>query len=144
MKITAGQNRRLHALLTQYDLMDNKEYIIECYTDGRTAHSSELEYNEAAQLIKNIGSGQMASMSYKAGDNQRRKILSICYQLPVELGFTVYDEKKGRRVVNMIRLNEFLNGPKSIFKKDLYRHDPKELSKVIVQFENILNGYLKK
>lgn len=78
------------------------------------------------------------------GDNKRKAILSLCYQLPSEMGLVGWDDVKQRQVVNMAKLNAFLCGPKSIYKKKLNYHTPEELSKVIVQFENMLKGYMKK
>lgn len=144
MKITTGQNRRLHSLLQRRGLMEEKANLVLHYTDGRTEHSSELLYNEAIQIIRALDKDNIpASAIYKDGDSQRKRILSICYQLPVELGFTRWSMVRGKRMVDMDRLNRFLTGPKSIYKKELMSHTPRELTKVIVQFENMLNGYYK-
>jgi hypothetical protein len=81
---------------------------------------------------------------YLAGNNKRRQILSICHQLPTDLMFTEFSPAKGKRVIDMYNLDQFLCGDKSIYKKPLNFHTPEELSKVIIQFENMLKGYLRK
>ncbi len=76
------------------------------------------------------------------GNNKRRRIMSICYQLPLVKGFTRFDDNTCKRVVNFEKLDEFLCGKHSIYKKPLNYHTPEELSKVIIQFENMLKGYI--
>lgn len=80
---------------------------------------------------------------FQAGNTKRRLILSLCHQMPIERGFTKFNPATCRREVDFNRLNEFLTGSYSIYKKKLNYHTPEELSKVIIQFENILKGYLK-
>lgn len=76
------------------------------------------------------------------GDKQRKAIFSLCYQLPYKFGFTRFDEIQKRRIVDIDHLNEFLTGPHSIYKKKLNYHTPEELSKVIFQFQHLLNTYI--
>jgi hypothetical protein len=79
---------------------------------------------------------------FELGNQKRKAILSLCYQLPYKFGFTRFDEALKRRIVDMDHLNEFLCGPKSIYKKKLNYHTPEELSKVIYQFQHLLNTYI--
>ena len=58
-------------------------------------------------------------------------------------GFTKWDEATEKRVVDFTRLDEILCGPSSIYKKKLNYHTSDQLSRIIVQFENMLKGYLK-
>jgi hypothetical protein len=76
------------------------------------------------------------------GDKKRKRILSLCHQLPVSMELTFLNPHTGKRFVNMVLLDMWLceHGP---FKKPLNNHTVKELSHVIVQFENILQSYLK-
>lgn len=91
----------------------------------------------------NTKAKRIPHIDFEAGQAKRRRIMSLCYQLPIDRGFTKFDTELRRRVVDMDRLNEFLQGKHSIFKKKLNYHTSPELSKVIIQFENMLKGYMK-
>lgn len=145
MKITNTQNKRLHALLQKRGLMEMKGDLVRQFTDQRTCHSSEMLIGEANEMIITLekASDAVIRRPVPKGDAQRKRIISICYQLPEHLQFTRWSQTRGKRVVDMVRLNVFLKGPKSIFKKDLNSHTPAELSRVIVQFENMLYGYMQ-
>lgn len=128
-------------MLSKLKLTGSKRDLIYSETEGRTEHTLEMTDRELWQLIERLKN--MTSNEFERGNRKRRRILAICHQLPPELGFTRWDEAKGKRVVDMKRLDSFLCGKKSIYKKSLNQHSPAELSRVIVQFENMLKGYLK-
>lgn len=160
MEITKHEIREIYAIMGNLGIREMKEDVVLGASDGRTSSMRELTRGEAVALAASLRSHQAASAlrasqsqaaaqaprraeSLQQGENKRRRILSICYQLPSHLGFTRYDAQKQRHVIDTGRLNDFLCGPKSICKKPLNRHTPAELSKVIVQFESMLKGYLK-
>lgn len=150
MEITKHEIREIYAIMGNLGIRDMKEDVVLGASEGRTSSMRELTREEAVALAASLRSHQAAAAqaprraeSLQQGENKRRRILSICYQLPSHLGFTRYDAQKQRHVIDTGRLNDFLCGPKSICKKPLNRHTPAELSKVIVQFESMLKGYLK-
>lgn len=71
-KINAVQNRALHSLLTQLDLLDAKATIILNLTNQRTASSKELSTDEANVLISRLST----ELEQKTGPT-RRKILHL-------------------------------------------------------------------
>lgn len=79
---------------------------------------------------------------FVAGNTKRKRIMSLCYQLPESLGFVYLNTNEGKHSINMKRLDDWLT-VKGPFNKPLNYHTQKELSHVIVQFENMLKGYLK-
>ena len=150
MEITKAEIRQIYGIMGRLGIRDMKDDIVLGASEGRTSSMRELTREEAVALAASLRSHQAASLRSQSqdsdehpGENKRRRILSICYQLPSHLGFTRYDAQKQRHVIDTVRLNGFLCSPKSIFKKPLNRHTSKELSKVITQFENMLKGYLK-
>ena len=50
-KINTTQNKRLHQLLNQTGLTDEKRNLVRTYTDGRSASSKDLSIDEAKSLI---------------------------------------------------------------------------------------------
>lgn len=85
---------------------------------------------------------RISKEEFLKGDKKRKRILSLCYQLPTSMDITQFNPHTGKRFVNMVLLDMWLveKGP---FKKPLNHHTVKELSHVIVQFENMLKSYLK-
>lgn len=134
---------RFNTILHKLNLTDMKrDYIFEA-TQGRTSRTKEMYPEELRNLNRQLTSVMQSHESFTAGNVKRKRILSICYQLPDRLGFTKFDHQDNKTIVDLERLNQFLTGPKSIYKKKLNYHTPEELSHVIVQFENMLKGYLK-
>ncbi len=148
--VTISQMRRFYGQLRELGLDEEmKHELISQLSSGRTTSVKQLSFDEMREMVNHLENrinslNRQSYCCYMAGNQQRRRIMSICHQLPPELGFTRWDEKEGCRVVDMHHLNSFLTGPKSIFKKKLNYHTPSELSKVIVQFENMLSGYLNR
>lgn len=133
---------RFNTLLGRLKLTDMKRDLIADATGGRTGHTLEMNRRELQQLIDHLASFQN-NLGFREGNKKRRRIISLAYQLPPEMCLTRFDEKKGQRVIDMENLDMFLCSKHSVFKKKLNEHTPQELSRVIVQFENMLKSYLK-
>ena len=142
MEPTSDQIKKFNTLLSKCRVSDMKRDMIHAATNGRTDRTKEMSYKELNSVIEHLFTLQPKS-KYYGGNKKRRRILSICHQLPFHLGFTIWSDEKQRRVVDMKRLDEFLK-EKGHYKKALNYHTPEELSGVIVQFENMLKTYLKK
>jgi len=54
MKMTLGQNKRLHALLSQLNLMDCKAELVYYFSAQRTESARELEPHQAQALIEHL------------------------------------------------------------------------------------------
>jgi len=137
-----GQIIQFNTLLGALKIKDMKRQLIAEATNGRTDHTKEMTADELQALNRHLQQKQN-DLTYAAGQKQRRRIMALCHQLPEHLGFTEIDSHSGERHINLQKLDDFLKGPKSIYKKRLKYHTPPELSRVIVQFENMLKGYLK-
>ncbi len=143
--MTVGKRNvvKFNVMLNKLKLTDAKRDLIYSVTAGRSEHTLDMTEREMTELLDRLK--RMAPQTdFERGNKKRRRILAICHQLPPQLGFTKWNEKRGKRVVDMNRLDDFLCSRKSIFNKKLNNHTSAELSRVIVQFENILKGYLKK
>lgn len=141
MKPDTQQIIRLNALLGQLNITDMKRDLITQATGGRTDRTKLMTGYEIEALIVHL-SEKLPETGFRAANKKRRRVLSLCHQLPEHLGFTHWDETKQSRTVDMDRLNNWLL-ERGKYKKKLNHHAPLELSSVIVQFENMLKGYLK-
>ncbi|MES2732864.1 MAG: hypothetical protein V4714_14010 [Bacteroidota bacterium] len=128
MKITLPQNKRLHQLLHELDLMEDKKHLISMITRGRTESSKELSVNEAKTLILHLeGIGSPDSVA----DRMRKKIFAICYKLEWIYGNSPEDHKMNRVIIdNFIKTKGYLKKPLNAF-------TVAELPKLVSQFEQI-------
>jgi len=141
---TKQQIKQFNTLLSKLEMSRLKRQIISFATDGRTDHTKQMSKTELDDVISNLYDIQnQGKTSFKAGQRQRRRIIALVHQLPPKLLFTYWSEEKQKRLVDMDKLNNWLI-EKGKYKKPLNDHTPAELSPVIVQFENMLKGYLKK
>jgi hypothetical protein len=131
---------QFNTIITHLKITEMKRDLIFEGTNGRTDRTKKMTNTELKGVIAGLNLMQSHS-DFKAGNRKRRRILSLCHQFPPHLDFTYWDTEKECRMVNMERLNTWLV-EKGKYNKKLNYHTPLELSKVIVQFENILKGYL--
>lgn len=142
MKITSQQNRRLHKLLTEQGLMENKADLILSHTGGRTEHSSRMDVREAAALIKALtleNPSALKGISPGRGDTQkpgnqiRRAIMSMAYTLEVI-------NKKMDNAQKIRAIDEYVKGhPKTAKEfKPLMERSVAELQALHYQFEKFL------
>lgn len=123
-------NKRLHALLNQLSLKDQKAELVSNATNGRTSSSSDMTDDEAQKLIDSIkptGEIQRKSMSDAKKTNTIRK----CFSLFRQLGY--YTDGKP----DYDRINNFCLS-RSGAKKKLTDMDAKELSNLIYQLNRIV------
>lgn len=141
---TKEQIKQFNTLLSKLKMERLKRQIISHATDGRTDHTKQMSKTELDDVISDLYDiKDQGKTSFKAGQRQRRRIIALVHQLPPKLMFTYWSEEKGKRLVDMDKLNNWLI-EKGKYHKPLNDHTPAELSPVIVQFENMLKGYLKK
>lgn len=141
---TSQQIIRFNTLLNKLGLQDMKRDIIAGATNGRTESTRAMTNDEINQLIERLNGANDMKVEYddEKSQKKRRRILSICHQLPLHLGFTRWDGVKSKRVVDLDKLDSFLES-RGKYKKGLQRHSNTELSHVIVQFEGMLKSYIK-
>lgn len=130
---TPDQNRQLHTLLGKLSIdAEVKQELVYEFTAGRETSSSKMEVKECQALINHLN--HIVKHGGDKTDKQRKKILSICY----EMNWTV----EGGRI-DWPRLNAFLL-KSGYLKKELNTYTAKELPKLVSQFENLLKSYYAK
>ena len=122
--ITPKQVSKLHALLFQSGLMDNKRELVYEVSDHRTTSCKELTYPEVTRLI-----GYLEDVS--GADKLRRKVFALAYQAGIIYGDTPEDKK-----MNTAKLNRFLI-ERGAIKKELSKMTQPELIKTVRQFAAI-------
>lgn len=123
--ITKDQLKKLHVLLNQLGLIDDKKEIVSHYSKGRTESSRELTIAEAGALISALAGND-------GNDRMRRKVFALAYEAGIIYGDTPEDKK-----MNAIKLNQFLLKSGTV-KKELNKLTYTELVKTVSQFNQIV------
>ena len=123
-KITTEQLKKLHVLLHQLGLMDEKVEFIYKISNGRETSSKDITTDEARRLIEHLS-------KYDVGDKMRKKVFSLAYTAGIIYGDSPADKK-----MNAAKLDVFLQ-ERGTVKKRLNELNKAELIKVINQFEQI-------
>jgi hypothetical protein len=107
-------------------------------TNGRTESSGKLFYHEAADLIKQLQAMQgKQEFAIKEGDNQRKKIIAIAYNM----GWEIPNPNGGKPKADMKRINDWC--VKFGFgKKKLNEYTVQELPKLVSVFEKVYKEFL--
>lgn len=127
--ITEPQIRKIHTLLGQHDLRDEKDSIVLAFTANKTNSVRAMSFHEAKALI-----GHLVSLDpeEKSITKMRNKIISIAY----DMNWKLPNEK-----IDLDRLNGWCLH-KSYLKKKLDAYTYSELPKLVTQFEEVLKSYL--
>lgn len=123
--ITKSQLTKLHVLLNQLGLIDEKKAIVSHYSNGRTESSRELTMSEASALISALAAND-------GNDRMRRKVIALAYDAGIIYGDTPEDKK-----MNTVKLNQFLQRSGTV-KKELNKLTYTELVKTVSQFQQIV------
>lgn len=122
--------RRLHLLLNQAKLMEQKKSLVFSFSKGREESSRELLETEAQELIDWLND-QVRSKD--PADAKRKLIIHYAHQMNYEL--------EGGKA-DMDRINDW-SIKYGKFHKPLNDHTLAELSKLVWQFEQAYKDYLK-
>jgi TolA-binding protein len=137
--ITTTQNKLLHALLAQTNLVGQKANLVCSMTSGRTEKSSEMNSMEANELIAYLRT-QTAALRTDGlearADRMRKKILSLAWQM----NWTNLNTKREVKV-DVNRVNAWCS-KYGYLKKPLNDYLYDELPKLLTQFESVYNSYL--
>lgn len=87
---------------------------------------------------------RISKQEFFAGNKMRRQILSICHELPAFTNLIVFNKDKGRHVVDMKRLDEFILERKIYPQKPLNYCTVAELQKMVSVFKKLREHYYKK
>jgi hypothetical protein len=124
-KATGPQITKIHVLLHQLNIFDQKEELVSRFSNRRTTSSKELSIEEARDLIS-------ALAKYDPCNPVRRKIFSMAYDAGIIWGESSEDKK-----INAVVLNNFLLKQGAV-KKELNKMNIKELQKVVTQLVQII------
>ena len=127
---TKPQIAKIHVLLTNLGLLDQKPEIMYNLSNGRTDSSKNLTIDEAKRLITNLA-------TYDPNERQRSLIFSLAYQAGIIYGDTPADKK-----MNAAKLNMFLK-ERGAVKKELNAMNYGELVKIHRQFEAMVKSVKK-
>ena len=119
MNIQPEQNKILHSLLNSTKMIEQKEALINSYTEGRSISSKDLTYQEAGALITYL-------KGLDAAHKMRRKIIRMAH----EMGW-----KKAGSKIDMDAINEWCK-KYGFGKKELNSYTEQELPKLVTQFQN--------
>lgn len=123
---TNEQSIRLHTIVGKLGIdSEMKAELVNVITNGRSSSTKDLTHLECDALIKNL----QVSVP-KAGDKQRKKILSIVH----ELGWETPTGKIDWNALNPYLLKY------GYLHKAFNDYTPKELPKLVTQFENLLRS----
>lgn len=128
--VTKAQIAKLHILLNNIGIADQKAEILYNYTDGRTTSSKDLNFDEAKRIITNLS-------EYDPNQRIKSLIFSLAYQAGIIYGTTDADKK-----MNAAKLNMFL-WERGAVKKELNQMQYNELVKTHRQFEAIVRSNKK-
>jgi hypothetical protein len=129
-KATQPQIAKLHVLLNNLGLIEQKAEIVYNLTSGRTQSTKELTIDEARRLITNLA-------QYDPNEKLKSLIFSLAYQADIIYCDTPEDKK-----MNAAKLNFFLKN-KGTVKLELNEMNYKELVKTQRQFEAIARNVKK-
>ncbi len=124
---TKPQIAKIHVLLSNLGIIDQKPEIVYNLTDGRTESTKDLTIDEARKLISNLA-------EYSPCERQKSLIFSLGYKAGILYG-TSKDDKK----INAAKLNLFLK-ERGAVKKDLNAMTYDELVKTHRQFEAMVKN----
>lgn len=118
---------KIHTLLNQTGLIEQKKDLVRQFSNNRTESSKELSIYEAKQLIQ-------ALSKYDPLDPMRRKVFALAYEAGFIWGDSLEDKK-----MNTIKINSFLLHSGTV-KKELGRMTKEELIKTVNQFHSIVRN----
>ncbi|MOA20004.1 hypothetical protein D3C78_1404200 [compost metagenome] len=140
MYIEPSQLKRLHLLLNATGKLGRKHAYVYDFSGGRTESSREMFPSEAKKLIDHLELMDRAENGVNEekdkADRQRKKIIAIARKMGWEIG--TYPDRKA----DMIRINKWCQ-EKGFGKKTLNSYSLKELPKLVYQFDQVYQSYLK-
>lgn len=123
--VTRPQLTKIHVLLNQFGIMDDKAELVRQFTNGRETSSKQLTFYEAKNLLLHLS-------RFDPLDKMRKKVYALAYNANIIYGDTPEDKK-----INTAKLNMFLK-ERGTVKKELNKMNNADLVKVITQFQQII------
>lgn len=133
--ITTAQIKKIHVLLNERGLMDEKRDFIRQVSDGRTQSTKELTADEARYLI-----------SFLLGEEDEPKKMQAIFRAIYFLAFKmdiIYGETDEDYHMNIAKLNVFCR-ERGTIKKNLSEQNLIEMRKTHRQFEAMYSKFKNK
>lgn len=133
--VTAAQIKKIHVLLNEQGLMEEKRDFVYQISDGRTFSTKELTANEARYLI-----------SFLLGEEDESKKLQVVFRSIYYLAFKmdiIYGETDEDYHMNIAKLNMFCR-QRGAVKKNLTGQNLIEMRKTHRQFEAMYTKFNNK
>lgn len=127
---TKPQIAKIHVLLSNLGITEQKAQIVYDLSSGRTESTKELFIDEARRLITSLS-------EYDPKERQKSLVFSLAYQAGIIYGSSADDKK-----INAAKLNLFLK-ERGAVKKELNAMNYNELVKTHRQFEAIVKSTQK-
>ena len=135
--ISKAQIAKIHVLLQQQGLMDEKASIVYSVSNGRTESTKELTCHEGRQMI-----GMLATEQDNTEADKRKAIFKAIYGLAWHMGI-IYGNTKEDYHMNLAKLNVFCR-QRGTVKKNLTEQNLIEMCRTHRQFEAMSRNYKRK
>ena len=134
--VSQPQIRKIHVLLCQNGLMDEKKGIINNLTNGRTSSTKEITSGEAQQLISYLHTDD------RVAEEKRKVVHSLIWDVACKMEF-IYGDTQEDYEINKAKLNVFCRTRGSV-KKNLTQMSLPELKRTFTQFKSMYKTYLER
>lgn len=131
--VTTAQIKKIHVLLHQKGLMEEKETIIRSISNGRTGSTKDLTLFEARQII------DFLLNETKEINNSKQRIYNAIWNIAWKMGI-IYGETDDDYQMNRAKLNMFCR-QRGTVKKNLSEMNSIELKSTHRQFEAMFKKY---
>jgi hypothetical protein len=147
-----GKVKYIHgvAKMLQLDYRD----LIEQYTGKRSIRMlTTMELEEMVKALLKAGIHQtqkgtdikaQEAKPERAGNNQRRKLLSLGYDMEFHKPRTEAQKYMSASAINFENVNNWCKSKKCPVQKDMNEMDEKELNKAVTAFMKVKQSYFKK
>lgn len=125
-----AQRKIIHALLAKTNLLPHKQTLVHSFTNGRTQHSSDMNFEEASGLINYL---KTQDKETQQKERMQRKIISLAHDMGWHL--------PGTQKINMQRINDWCT-KYGHAKKPLNDYTLQELPTLVTQFKKVYNTYI--
>lgn len=134
--VTAAQIKKIHVLLQQKGLMDQKEALLYSFSDGTATSTKHLTCDEAKHLIAFLMDDQAEIQ------NKQKALVKAVWRLAWDMGI-IYGETNEDYQMNKAKLNMFCR-QRGTVKKNLTEQNLPELRKTHRQFEAMYTKHKNK
>ena len=150
------QNRKLHALLNQAKMIEDKKTLVKEYTNGRSESSTDMNFHEAEALIRHLEQAVKSTKpaiatvkktsydpEFATKNKMRNKMLAIGYSMGWDKSSSPELANLDRAIICRMSVESWCLSDKSKYTKGLYDMTVKELADTVTQMERVARSTLK-